>query len=241
MDLSKEFLDLQKISDEYIKPDPGRIVDKKLLSLIVSEIIPLISGSNVLEMGFGDDQWTSKIIEKVEHTHIVDASSILLETCKEKYKDAVTCYESFFEEFTPEKKFDTIIASYILEHVEDPVLVLSKAIEWLKDDGTLIAIVPHAGSLHRRLAVEMGIQKEVSDLGDTDFQMGHRRVYSLTAFENDITKAGYNIVDKIGLNIKLLPQGMMTQFSDEMLVGLMKLSKNLPIEYSSAIAFICKK
>lgn len=241
MDINKEFLDLQKISDEYIKPDPGRIVDKKLLALIVSEIIPIISGTDVLEMGFGDDQWTSKIIEKTGHTHIVDASSILLKTCKEKYKDNVTCYESFFEVFSPEKKFDTIIASYILEHVEDPVLVLSKAVNWLKEDGTLIAIVPHAGSLHRRLAVEMGLQKSTTDLGETDFQMGHRRVYSLSAFENDITKAGYKISDKIGLNLKLLPQGMMTQFSDEMLVGLMKLGKSLPIEYASAIAFVCKK
>ncbi len=241
MDINKEFLELQKISDEYIKPDPGRIVDKKLLSLIVAEIIPIISGPDVLEMGFGDDQWTSKIIEKIGHTHIVDASTVLLETCKNKYKENVTCYESFFENFEPEKKFDTIIASYILEHVEDPVLVLSKAINWLKDNGILIAIVPHAGSLHRRLAVEMGMQKNVSDLGETDFQMGHRRVYTLDAFEEDITKSGYKITEKIGLNLKLLPQKMMTQFSDEMLIGLMKLSKSLPIEYASAIAFVCKK
>ena len=234
-----EIKSLEKISEEYLKPDLGRIVDKKLFSMISDEVLPWIEGPEVLEMGFGDDEWTSKIINKIGHSNLVDGSSILLKASKEKYKEKITTYESLFEFFKPDKSFDTILASYILEHVENPVLVLKNVSGWLKPSGKLIAIVPHAGSLHRRLAVAMGLQKNVSDLGETDHRMGHRRVYSLDTFESDITKAGYQIEMKTGFFTKLLPQSMMHNMSDEMLKGLMNLSHQLPIEYAASIAFVC--
>jgi trans-aconitate methyltransferase len=234
-----EINSLEKISEEYTKPDAGRMVDKKLFSLIADELMPLISGPEVLEMGFGDDEWTSKIIQKIGHSNIVDASRNLLSVAKAKYKNTVNIYESLFENFSPDKKFNTILASYILEHVEDPVSVLKGAREWMVDSGKLIAIVPHAGSLHRRLAVTMGLQENVSSLGETDFRLGHRRVYDIELFEKHIKAAGYIIEMKKGLFIKPLPQSMMTDFSDEMLKGFMELSKQLPMEYSALIVFVC--
>lgn len=237
---TKEINNLEKISTEYLVPDSGRIVDKKLVSLIVNEILPHIEGPEILELGFGDDEWTSKIINKNGHTNIVDASSILIHKSKEKYGDSITTYESLFEYFNPEKKFDTIIASYVLEHVDNPIAVLKKASEWLKPDGKLIAIVPNAGSLHRRLALAMGLQENLTDLGITDQKMGHRRVYTLDSFSEDIIKSGFMIKQTLGLFTKLLPQLLMCDFSDEMLKGLMELSKTMPADYSASITVICK-
>jgi ubiquinone/menaquinone biosynthesis C-methylase UbiE len=236
---SDEINALEKISDEYLKPDPGRIVDKKLVSMIVDEVLPWIEGPEVLEMGFGDDEWTTKIINKIGHSNIVDASTVLLKTSKEKYKDKIQTYESLFENFKPDKKFNTIISSYILEHVEDPVLVLKNALEWLAPTGKLIAIVPHAGSFHRRLAVAMNLHKNLTDLREIDHRMGHRRVYTLEAFDRDIIKAGFNIEKKTGFFAKFLPQYMMTSMSDKMLKGFMDLGMQLPIEYATSIAFVC--
>jgi ubiquinone/menaquinone biosynthesis C-methylase UbiE len=232
---------LEKIAAEYTNPDPGRLVEKKSLAMIAAKIFPLIEGPNVLEMGVGDDEWTPGIIEKTGQSHIVDASKTLLEIVKNKYGNAVTTYESLFEYFVPDKKFDTIIASFVLEHVEDPVQVLKNTLTWLTDNGKVIAIVLHANSLHRRLAVAMGLQQKTSDLGDTDRRMGHRRVYDTDALEKDITDAGFEIVLKKGMMTKLLPQSLMTSFSNELLSGMMELSEQMPIEYASTIAFVCKK
>lgn len=234
-----EINSLEKISEEYLNPDQGRIVDKKLVSLVVNQVLPLIEGPEVLEMGFGDDEWTSRIIDKIGHSNVIDGSSALLNECNKKYKEKIQTFESLFEYFKPEKTFDTIIASYILEHVDDPVLVLKNTLEWLKPSGKLIAIVPHAGSLHRRLAVAMGLHQNLTDLGDTDRRMGHRRVYTLDTFEADILNAGYTIENKMGFNIKLFPQAMMKNVSDEMFRGLMNLSLQLPIEYSASIGYVC--
>ena len=232
---------LERIAQEYTQPDMGGLVNKRILSMIVDDVMPFITGPQVLEMGVGEDEWTARILEKIGHTNIVDASGTLLQLSRDKYKNAITTYESLFENFSPPEKFDTIIASYILEHVEDPVQVLSRAASWLADSGSLIAIVPNAGSLHRRLAVSMGMQKHVSDLGETDIRVGHRRVYDIDSLDQDLRDAGYEIKMKRGFFIKLLPQAMMTGFSEEMLQGLMALSKELPIEYATSIAFFCSK
>jgi len=232
---------LEKIAREYLEPDPGRKVDQKITAWAVDRVLPWITGPDVLELGFGDDNWTGKIIDRFGHSHIVDASSVLLADAQKKYGSRLQVYHSLFEEFKPDKPFDSIVASYVLEHVADPVQILRLAHSWLKPEGHVLIMVPHADSLHRRLAVAMGIQSATTDLGPTDRQLGHRRVYTIGRMEEDIAEAALRIVNRRGTFLKLLPQGMMTQFSDAMLQGFMALGDEMPMEYASSIAFDCVK
>jgi len=234
-----EVLLLERIAREYQQPDPGRVVDRQFLDWTVERMLPWIQGPDVLELGFGDDQWTDKILARFGRSHIVDASDALLELAQEKYGWRVTVFHSLFEDFCPEKPFDTIVASYVLEHVEDPVQILTRAAGWLKPRGHVVIVVPHADSLHRRLAVCMGLQRTTDALGPTDRQMGHRRVYTIARMEEDVRQAGLRVVRRQGSLLKPLPQGMMTGFSAAMLAGFMKLGDEMPIEYASSIAFDC--
>jgi len=230
---------LDAIADEYIRPDPGRAIDQKILGMIVESIIPWIKGPEILELGFGDGQWTGRIIELFGHSHIVDGSRVLLDTAKQKYGPRITTYASLVEDFAPGRRFDTIIASFVLEHVEDPVQILRNTTAWLRPQGNVVVIVPNANSLHRMLAVCMQLQESTWELGATDRQMGHRRVYGASTMEHDIVEAGLAVVARKGFFCKLLPQNMMTGFSDEMLKGLMKLGERLPKERAASIAFNC--
>ncbi len=230
---------LERIAREYQHPDAGRVVDRKFLDWTVERMIPWIVGPDVLELGFGDDQWTSKVLANFGRTHVVDAARNLLDLAQEKYGARLVAYHSLFEEFTPDKGFDTIVASYVLEHVEGPVQVLRRAGGWLKPGGHVLIVVPHADSLHRRLAVCMGMQRTTDALGPTDRQMGHRRVYTIARMEQDVREAGLAVVRRQGSLLKPLPQGMMANFSPAMLEGFMKLGDEMPMEYASSIAFDC--
>jgi trans-aconitate methyltransferase len=234
-----ETLHLERIAKEYTEPDPGRLVDRQFLGWTVDRMLPWIKGPNVLELGFGDDQWTGRILARFGHTHIVDASQTLLARAKEKYGERITTYHALFEEFAPPKSFNSIVASYVLEHVEDPAQILARATQWLAPQGHVLIVVPHADSFHRRLAVCMGLQAKTSDLGATDRQMGHRRVYTIAHMEDDIKAAGLRVVSKRGHLLKPLPQGMLTDFSAKMLEGFQKLGDEMPMEYASSIAFDC--
>jgi ubiquinone/menaquinone biosynthesis C-methylase UbiE len=239
--VESEIVLLERIAREYQQPDPGRLVDRQFLDWTVERMLPWIHGPDVLELGFGDDQWTGKILERFGRTHVVDASRQLLNLAQEKYGPRLVTYHSLFEEFSPDKAFDAIVASYVLEHVEDPVQIMTRAAGWLKPKGHLLIVVPHADSLHRRLAVCMGLQRTTDALGQTDRQMGHRRVYTIARMEQDIREAGLAIVCRQGSLLKPLPQGMLTGFSTAMLEGFMKLGDQMPMEYSSSIAFDCVK
>jgi len=236
-----EMIKLDRIAREYKEPDPGRRVDQKLVSLLVERTIPWMTGPEILEMGSGDDRWTKRIIEHFGHSHLVDGSRTLIDQAKEKYGARLTAYHSLFEELKLQKTFDTILASMVLEHVERPSKVLATASGWLKPEGRLIAIVPNAGSLHRRLAVVMGLQRTADELGPSDIRLGHRWVFTSPRIEAEIAEAGLKIVRKRGWLTKPLPQAMMTEFSDALLKGLMLLGDELPPEFACYLAFDCRK
>ncbi len=236
-----EMAKLDRIAQEYQVPDAGRRVDQKLINLLVGRTIPWLTGPEVLEMGSGDDQWTKRLIEHFGHSHLVDGSRTLIEAARRKYGAKLTTYHSLFEECDPGKRFDTVLSSLVLEHVADPVKVLAQAAGWLKPKGHLAVIVPNALSLHRRLAVAMGLARAADELGASDAQLGHRWVFTIERIEGALAKAGLRIVRKAGWLNKPLPQGMMTGFSDELLEGLMKLGDELPWEYACFLAFDCVK
>lgn len=166
-----EMAKLDRISQEYQQPDAGRRVDQKLISLLVGRAIPWMIGPEVIEMGSGDDQWTQRLIQHFGHSHLVDGSRTLIEAARKKYGTKLTTYHSLFEELDPGKQFDTVLSSLVLEHVEDPVKVLATAAGWLKPQGHLIVIVPNALSLHRRLAVAMGLTRAADELGESDVRL----------------------------------------------------------------------
>jgi 2-polyprenyl-3-methyl-5-hydroxy-6-metoxy-1,4-benzoquinol methylase len=171
----------------------------------------------------------------------VDGSQTLINAAKKKYGAKLTAYHSLFEKLKPKKQFDTIVSSLVLEHVENPAKVLTVASTWLKPDGHIIIIVPHADSLHRRLAVAMGLLRTTDELGPSDVQLGHRWVFTIPQIEAAIAEAELHVQCKCGLLSKPLPQAMMTGFSDALLKGLMKLGKELPIEYACCVAFDCRR
>lgn len=232
---------LEEISKEYLQPDAGHLVEKKLQSHIVEALFPWVRGPDVLEMGLGDGEWTRRLIQSFGRSCVVDGAEPLLDHARRTFGSNLKTYSNLFEEFSPRERFDTIVASFILEHVADPPTVLKKASSWLKPKGQIVVIVPNADSLHRRLAVCMGLQKATSDLGPTDVAMGHRRVYTVARVEGDIEAAGLVVKRRLGLFVKPLPQSRMTDFPDNMLAGFVKLGEVVPIELSSTLAFDCRK
>lgn len=232
--------DLDRFAPEYTTPTDARAVDQKTCTFLMDEVVPELKGPDVLEMGYGDGGWTGRLVAQFSRTHLVDASPELLETARGLYGDSIVTYESYFEEFSPPKKFDTILCTWILEHVVDPVLVLEKARQWLAPDGELLVAVPNALSLHRLMAVKMGLQADPHEMGASDASVGHRRVYDDRSMTADLEAAGFEIVERLHAMCKPLPNGMLTHLSDEQLRGLYDTAEFIAPENRGMLVYRCR-
>jgi len=58
---------------------------------------------------------------------------------------------SLFEDYEPDKLFDTIILEHVLEYVDNPVGLLKLVKIWLNPKGRLFLRVPNANSIHKQL------------------------------------------------------------------------------------------
>lgn len=150
-------------------------------------------GQTILEMGPAEGVMTELLAATGKKLTLVEGSGLFCDSLRTRFPHAHVVH-ALFEEFQSNELFDNIVLGHVLEHVEDPVDILSRAKQWLKPaTGRLFAAVPNARSLHRQAAVIMGLLRQEDALNDLDIHHGHRRVYNPEMFRNAFSQAGLKI------------------------------------------------
>jgi SAM-dependent methyltransferase len=207
------------------------------LQWVLKKIAP---GQEVLDLGYGDGLFLDAVSLKSRLT-LVEGSSELVEEAISKAKKLnrdVTIIHSLFENYVPEKKFDVIVASHVLEHVDEPALLLRKIKSWLKPEGQLICIVPNRESLHRRLGLKLNLMQKLDDLSPRDRLVGHQRVYSYATLLMDLNNGGLRTLEARGFFVKSLANSQMLNLSEEVIWGLCEISDDLPVEFGANIGLV---
>lgn len=183
---------------------------------------------SILEMGPAEGIMTSLLAGLGQPLYIVDGSNLFCEQLKVRHPSAhVTC--SLFEAYEPEERFENILLGHVLEHVEDPVLILKRAAGWLSPNGRIFAAVPNSRSLHRQAAVIMGLLPFEETLNEADHHHGHRRVYNPETFRRDFSLANLTIEVFGGYWLKPVSNSQIERdWTPEMLEGFMLLGERYP-------------
>src|SRR5579864_7784973 len=193
--------------------------NSRLISFRYQILAPYFKGKTCLELGSADGQGTSHLVNFFDIVTAVDASPKYIEDIKKNFpKDKVKPICSLFEELDLEEKFDTVMLTHILEHVEDPVNVLKIGKKFLKKGGVLLVDVPNADSINRLVGVKMGLLKNKFELHAGDIRIGHRRVYILDTLSKDIKKAGLKVVKKGGVFFKPVSNDQIEKFWTEEMI-----------------------
>lgn len=213
--------------------------------LIMRTFAPYLRGGRALELGCSDGFMTEMIAGHVDHLDVVDGSELFLAEAKKRGLPNVNFINSLFEEFEADEKYNYVIASYILEHVFDPVAVMKMARSVLQPDGLLLLLVPNARALSRQLAVHMGLLNGLKELTPNDHNHGHRRVYDRVDFDRDIAAAGFENVSQGGVMLKILADFQMDKLIDDgtlqeaQLDGLYRLGLEYP-DLCGSLFSICR-
>ena len=168
------------------------------------------NGFNCLELGPSYGYMTSELVKVFEKVVAVEGSETLFNAIPNF--NNLEKYNSLFEDFSTDEKFDTIILNHVLEHIEKPVSLLKKIKTWMSPGGVLIIGVPNAKSFHRLAAVKMGLLNSEYELNERDHQLGHYRVYDFDSLIKDSSKAGLKVNYRGGLFIKFLSNSQIQEF-----------------------------
>jgi 2-polyprenyl-3-methyl-5-hydroxy-6-metoxy-1,4-benzoquinol methylase len=206
-----------------------------------------LKDSAVLEFGSATGQMTDILSKSAKKVVAVDGSSEFIRIAKERIRNAVNVrfYESYFDDFATDDKFDCLILHHILEHLKDSVSVLTNISKFLIKDGIIAVSVPNSDALSRQLAVKMGLLNSVYDLTENDKHHGHMRVYSWKLLEEQITKSGFSIIGRHGLSFKLFSDKQNIEMlnaniiSEKQIKGLWKLADDYPA-IAGAIMIVAK-
>ena len=233
-----EFRDsLQEIASQY---HLGEVLDDKIYDQMFHKELAtkisahLSSGIRVLELGYGEGTVSAETFTKYStDRHIIEGAKDLAEQAAMELGSLVQVHNCLFSEFSPDEKFDLVLATNVFEHVQDTSELFKSIKSWLKVDGLCIITVPNSESFHRKIAVEMGLQESTKTLSDRDGIVGHLRVYDLAQIADEIRRNGFKIIKTEGMVLKFLSNALQQQLPIEVISALHKVANQYPPDYAA--------
>ena len=146
--------DVEKASEHYYFTPQQTGIDNRCRERMIRRCLGYVTpGSEILELGFMDGQWTDYFLAKDCRVTVVEGAAQNVDYGRKKYNDdkRVQMIHSLFDDFVPHQKFDLIHMGGMLKHLDDPASLLRRASGWLKPGGLLVATTPNARSFHRRV------------------------------------------------------------------------------------------
>jgi len=217
--------------------------EKLILDWYAQRVIDKFPGnSSVLDLGLGHGITANIFGNHFTDYTILDGSQEIINKFKTEFPENTTnIVNTFFEDFKTDKRYDLIIMGFILEHVNDPVQIMSYYKKFLKQTGKMILSVPNAEMMNRRLGHYMGILDDVTELSGHDKELGHVRYYTVDTFKQDVEKADLKIKNIEGIYLKpfTTKQIMSLNFDSKVLNALCMLGVQYP-ELSSGIMAECE-
>jgi 2-polyprenyl-3-methyl-5-hydroxy-6-metoxy-1,4-benzoquinol methylase len=213
--------------------------DYQLADYNYASIKPFFKGDFALEIGPASGYMTKHLVNDFKTIHLLEGSSSLIQEIPD-YPN-VKKFNSLIEEYQTDLKYETIIMGHVLEHIADPIFALNKINNWLHPNGVFLVSVPNAKSIHRLVAVEMGLLPSIYDLNQRDLELGHYRVYDMDILKQHLTASGFTILHAGGIFLKPLSNGQIESFwDDKMIDGFYRVGKMFQ-EYCAEIFVVCGK
>lgn len=214
---------------------------------MIKSFEPFFNRGSLLELGSFKGDFTRRFLPYFDDVTCVEASDVAVEEARKKLGDKVKIINSLFEQTTLPKRYDNIVLTHVLEHLDDPVLVLKRINkEWLAEKGRFFLVCPNANAPSRQIAVKMGLISHNAAVTAAEAEHGHRCTYTLDTLERDAVAAGLKVVHRSGIFFKALANFQWDRLlqtdiiSKEYLEGCYKLGQQYP-DLCSSIFLMCER
>lgn len=214
---------------------------------MIQSFDPFFRKGNLLELGSFKGDFTKRLLDYFTDITCVEASDVALADASEKLGGRVKLINASFQKAVLPTRYDNVVLTHVLEHLDDPVGVLRKINdEWLADTGRLFLVCPNANAPSRQIAVKMGLITHNAAVTPAEAEHGHRATYTLDTLEREAVAAGLRVVYRSGIFFKALANFqwdrlLMTDIiSKEYLDGCYKLGQQYP-DLCASIFLLCER
>jgi SAM-dependent methyltransferase len=200
----------------------------------------------VLSLGIGHQVVADGLLELLHSGNlssysIVEGSQAILEGFRTKNSHkGLHLYEAYFEQFESDTMFDAIEMGFVLEHVDDPAIVVAHMKKLLLPNGTLYVAVPNARSLHRMIGHHAGLLPDMYVLSKADLALGHLRYFDLDSIVALMEHGGFSVRCKKGLMLKPITGNQIKELNwgPDIIEALMTIGESYP-EMANCIYLEC--
>jgi 2-polyprenyl-3-methyl-5-hydroxy-6-metoxy-1,4-benzoquinol methylase len=214
---------------------------------MIKSFEPFFRKGSLLELGGFKGDFTRKLLPYFEDITCVEASDVALKDARKKLGDKVKFVNSRVEQAILPCRYDNVVMTHVLEHLDDPVLVLKRINdEWLSKKGRLFLVCPNANAPSRQIAVKMRLISHNSAVTPAEAEHGHRCTYTLDTLERDVVAAGLRVVLRSGIFFKALANFQWDRLlqtdivSRDYLEGCYQLGQQYP-DLCSSIFLMCER
>jgi 2-polyprenyl-3-methyl-5-hydroxy-6-metoxy-1,4-benzoquinol methylase len=207
---------------------------------------PFFRPGSLLELGSFKGDFTRRLRERFTDITCVEASGEAIEEAQRKLGNGVQFVHSMFEAATLPRRYDNVVLTHVLEHLDYPVRVLKRVNEeWMAEGGRFFLVCPNANAPSRQIAVKMGLITHNAAVTPAEAAHGHRCTYTLDTLERDAVAAGLKVVHRSGIFFKALANFQWDRLlqtdiiSKEYLEGCYQLGQIYP-DLSSSIFLMCE-
>lgn len=214
---------------------------------MLRSFLPFFKQGSLLELGSYKGNFTKRFLPYFDDVTCVEASDVAIEDAKMMLGNKVKFVNALFENAKLPERYNNIVLTHVLEHLDDPVLVLKRINdEWLAEGGRFFLVCPNANAPSRQIAVKMGLITHNSAVTAAEAEHGHRCTYTLDTLERDAVAAGLKVVHRSGIFFKALANFQWDRLlqtdiiSKEYLEGCYELGQQYP-DLCASIFLMCER
>ncbi|HTI34462.1 MAG TPA: class I SAM-dependent methyltransferase [Miltoncostaea sp.] len=213
--------------------DPDTDFDARYTMATVRRIAERVApGERVLELGCATGLMTAHLAGQGARVTGVDRSGAYLERARARVGDRAVLVEAVldapgWEDLTGDG-FDHVLLCNLIHELPDPVGLLRRVAALLAPGGLVHLSLQNPDSIHRLVAVEMGLIDDVREVSARGERFGTLGLWGADDLARLAREADLGVVGWEGVMLKPLPNGMMAELPPEVLDGFERAARHLP-------------
>jgi 2-polyprenyl-3-methyl-5-hydroxy-6-metoxy-1,4-benzoquinol methylase len=186
-------------------------------------------GDRVLELGCATGLMTSLFAERDVTVDAVERTPTYHRRAAERGLPGVSFHLTDMDDFVPGDRYHHVVAAHVVNELPDPLGLFRRIrTQFLAPGGLVHVSLTNPHSLHRLVALEMGLLEAAGGLSDRGRALATVEIFDADRLESLAAEAGLVCVHREPVLLKPFTNAQLAGLPDAVIAGLDKVARRFP-------------